>query len=644
MSGDGRLWARGYSGRSPSTLSRRRGVGSQQRRTAAFSPRRVVADGQLILAAGGLLAAGLIASFVAAQLRVPSLVLFVGVGMLVGSEGLGLIEFDSYRLARTIGVVSLALILFEGGLTSGLLHLRPVLGAAVSLASVGTVLTAVIVGLGAAALFGVSIEEGLLLGAILSSTDGAAIFALLRGSTLSRKLARTLEGESGLNDPVAVLLVLALIDLLSKPGYGAADVVVLFARELGIGLLIGAAVGAAAVYVLRRARLATAGLYPVASLTVAALAYGGADTLHGSGFLAVYLTGLMIGSATIPAERTIVSFHQGLGWVAQVAMFLTLGLLVFPDQLSPVALKGTVLALLLVFLARPVAVAISTLPFAYSWRERVILGWAGLRGAVPVVLATFPVIDHEPHSLQFFNIVFFAVLVSTVLQGSTFETFARRLRLTTNQPDLPRPLSESGTIRRLGAEVLEHTVGPEDAIANAHVRDLGLPRDALVSVIVRRDRAIPPRGSTQLRVGDELHLLISEESAHLIPELLKRWRAGPIGRPPRPPRRPTGRRPIFSVWTWNAARDGDASRPRLIAGQPVIEQLRVRRDQPGGLWVLADGRYAITGNLAAVGSKGDLAEWARRRMHTTTAEEGVWLQDVIGALATERTQPASPHG
>lgn len=560
--------------------------------------------------------------------------------MLVGSDGLGWIQFDSYRLARTIGVISLALILFEGGLTSGLLHLRPVLAAAASLASVGTVITALLVGFGAAALFGLSTKEGLLLGAILSATDGAAIFALLRGSTLSRKLARTLEGESGLNDPMAVLLVLGFINLLTTPRYGAADMVLLFVRELGIGLLIGVLVGAGAAYALRRSRLATAGLYPVASLTVAALAYGGADTLRGSGFLAVYLAGVIVGSATIPAERTIVTFHQGLGWVAQVAMFLTLGLLVFPNQLSSVAVKGTLLALLLVFLARPIAVAIATLPFAYTGRERLILGWAGLRGAVPVVLATFPVIEHVPHSLLFFNIVFFAVLVSTVVQGSTFERFARRLRLTTSEPALPRPLSESGTIRRLGAEVLEQTIGPEDAIANARVRDLGLPRDAVLSVIVRGDRAIPPRGSTQLRAGDELHLLISEESAHRISDLLRRWRTGPVGPPPRPPRPVTGRRPIFSVWTWDEERDGDVSRPRAIAGHSVIEQLRIRRDEPGALWVLADGRYAITGPLAAVGARRDLTAWARRRLRSAATDERAWLQNVIGALAADHTQPA----
>ncbi len=595
-----------------------------------------MADGNLILAAGALLAAGLAASFVAVRLRVPSLVLFLGVGMLVGSDGLDWIAFDSYRLARTIGVISLALILFEGGLTGGLLHLRPVLGAASSLATVGTVLTALVVGGAAAGLFGFSLKEGLLLGAILSSTDGAAIFALLRGSTLSRKLARTLEGESGLNDPVAVLLVLGFIDLLTQPGYGAGDLVVLLVRELGIGLGAGLLVGSVAVYGLRRARLATAGLYPVASLTVVALAYGAADTLHGSGFLAVYLAGLMVGSAAIPAERTILTFHEGLGWVAQVVMFLTLGLLVFPAQLLSVAVKGTALAIVLVVVARPIAVAVATLPFDYTWPERAILGWAGLRGAVPVVLATFPVIDRVPHSLQFFNIVFFAVLVSTVVQGSTFEPVARRLRLTSTEPALPRPLAEAGTIRQLGAEVLEYPVGPDDAIVGAYVRDLGLPRDALVNVIVRGEKAIPPRGSTRLAAGDELHLLISEESAHVVPDLLRRWRTGPIGPPERPARLLTGRRPIFTVWSWSEDRDGDISDPHAIAGQSVVERLRIRRDRDGSLWVLADGRYAITGPLAAVGSRGDLINWARRRMAAASADERAWLQNVIGALAADQ--------
>src|SRR4051812_4385298 len=248
-----------------------------------------VHDGQLILIAGALLAAGLLASLLAGRVRVPSLLLFLGVGMAIGSDGTGWIDFNDYERARTIGIVALALILFEGGLTSGVLEIRPVLPAAISLAVVGTVVTAVITGLVAVWLFDLSTLEGLLLGAVLASTDGAAIFGLLRGSTLQRKLASTLEAESGFNDPMAVLLVLGFIAWVQEPGYGLPDMLVLLVRQIGIGVAVGGAVGAGTVAVLRRVRLDTTGLYPVASLATAALAFGGADTLHGSGFLAVYL-------------------------------------------------------------------------------------------------------------------------------------------------------------------------------------------------------------------------------------------------------------------------------------------------------------------------------------------------------------------
>jgi potassium/hydrogen antiporter len=389
-----------------------------------------MAEGHLILVAGALLAAGLVASLVAGRLRVPGLVLFLGVGMAVGTDGLGWLDFDDYALARDVGIVALSLILFEGGLSAGWSEIRPVLGPAISLALLGTLLTAAIAGLVSTWLFDFSTVEGLLLGAIVASTDGAAIFGLLRGSALRQRLASTLEGEAGFNDPVAVLLVLGFIDWLQRPGYGAADMLGLFARQLGIGLGIGVAIGVLGVLAFRRARLETEGLYPVASIAVAALAYGAADSLHGSGFLAVYLAGLALGSARIPAKRTVLAFHHGLAWIAQLAMFLVLGLLVFPSQLGPVALKGTALALVVVFVARPLAAAVATALAGYSVAERVVLGWAGLRGAVPVVLATFPVIAHVHRSLEFFNIVFFAVLLSTLLQGSTFEPLARRLGVT----------------------------------------------------------------------------------------------------------------------------------------------------------------------------------------------------------------------
>jgi cell volume regulation protein A len=593
-----------------------------------------VADGQLILVAGALLAAGLLASLVAGGLRVPSLLLFLGIGMAIGSDGAGFIEFGNYALARRIGVIALALILFEGGLTAGYDEIRPVLGSAVSLALVGTIVTAVLSGLAAAWLFDLSTLDGMLLGAIIASTDGAAIFALLRGSTLRRRLARTLEGESGFNDPVAVLLVLGFIDWIENPGYGLADLLWLSARQLGIGLAVGALVGWLAVQAFLRLRLATSGLYPVASLAFAALAFGAADTLDGSGFLAVYLTGLALGSALIPAKQTITAFHEGLAWVAQVAMFLTLGLLVFPSRLDDVAVEGTVLALVVVVVARPLGAAVATAAAQFTAAERLILGWAGLRGAVPVVLATFPVLAGVPDSSEFFDVVFFAVVISTLLQGTTFEPLARRLGVTTNEPALPRPLSEAGTIRRLGAEVVEVPIVEGDAIDGARVRDLALPRDAVVNVIVRGDQAIPPRGSTRLRAGDRLHVLVRQEAARHMPALQQRWQHGPLGPVPRPPRALEGREPVFSVRPWSG--DGDAAHPEEVSGAPVVELLRVRRDVPGALVALADGRYAVTGPLVAVGGHAHLSEWARRRMRRADEDERAWLQTVLGAIAFDR--------
>jgi potassium/hydrogen antiporter len=570
---------------------------------------------------------------------VPGLLLFLGLGMLIGSDGTGWIDFSDYGLARRVGIIALALILFEGGLTSGLLEVRPVLGAAARLAGIGTIVTALVTGFAAAWLFGFSTLDGLLLGAVLASTDGAAIFALLRSSTLERKLARTLEAEAGFNDPVAVLLVLGFIEWIQRPDYGILDMLGLLGQQLGIGLAVGLGLGWLAVQSFRRVRLETAGLYPVASLAAAALAFGLADALHGSGFLAVYLAGMALGTANIPAKRTVTTFHQGLAWIAQVSMFLVLGLLVFPSRLDDVALEGTVLALVLVFVARPLAVAAATFPGAYTWAERLVLGAAGLRGAVPVVLATFPVLAGVPHSVEFFDIVFFAVLLSTLLQGVSFEALARRVGATTNEPALPRPLAEAGTIRRLGAEILEFPIGPEDAAVGARVRDLGLPREAVVNVIVRDDQAIPPRGSTRLRAGDRLHLLLRQEASDEVMELGERWRSGPLGPPPRPPRVVHGRRPMFSVTRWDAGNvDGPPDRPQAVRSTDVVERLRIRRDEPGALVALADGRYAVTGPLVMVGARQALSDYARRRLRRGVADgERAWLQTVVGALAADFT-------
>jgi potassium/hydrogen antiporter len=589
----------------------------------------------MILVAGALLATALGASLLAGRLRVPGLVAFLGIGMAVGSDGLGWIDFDDYELARDIGIVGLSLILFEGGLATTIGELRPVAWPALSLATLGTVLTAVFTGLVAWWLFDFTTLQGMLAGSIVACTDGAAIFAVLRGSTLKRRLALTLEGEAGINDPVAVILVIGFVHWLQHSDYGIADMVGLFVQQLTIGAVVGVAVGIAASRALQHLRLGSAGLYPVASLSAAAIAYGLADVAHGSGFLAVYLCGLMLGSSDIPARRTIVTFHEGLAWVAQLGMFLTLGLLVFPSRLADVALEGTVIALVAAAVARPLAVTLA-LPFGnFKLSERLVLGWAGLRGAVPVVLATFPVIDGVAKGQTIFNIVFFAVVLSTVLQGATFESFARLLGATTDEQALPAPLLEPGAVRRLGAEVAQFAVGPGDALVGHPVRDLGLPRDALLNLIVRGQQAIPPRGSTVIEAGDHLHVLVRQEAATDFGKLLRRWRDGPIA--PRP-QRPVGQRAVSIFSTGRRMPvEGDPARPEAVKGQRVIDQLRTRRDAPGALVALADGRFAYTGPINAVGSPRQLQDAARKRLaRASTDSERAWWREVIGALEGER--------
>jgi potassium/hydrogen antiporter len=596
-----------------------------------------VTDGEMILVAGALLAAGIAASLLAARIRLPGLLLFLGLGMLVGSDGTGWIDFgrtaEDYELARTIGIVALALILFEGGLTAGFGEIRPVLRPALSLALLGTFVTAGITGVAAIWLFDLGTLEGLLLGSIISATDGAAIFSLLRGSTLRRPLARTLEGESGLNDPVAVLLVVGFIEWIEQPDYGAADMLLLFLLELGIGSAVGLAVGWLAAEGLRRTRLDTAGLYPVATLATAGVAFGAADALHGSGFLAAYLAGLVLGTARIPAKRTVTVFHQGLAWVAQIAMFLSLGLLVFPSELGDVVVEGTALALVLVLFARPVAAFVSTAFDPFSTADRVVLGWAGLRGAVPVVLATFPVIDQVPESREFFNIVFFAVVISTLLQGTTFEPLARRLGVTTSEPALPRPLAETGTIRRLGAEIVEYPVDQDDAIVGHRVRELGLPRDALLSVIVRGEEAVLPRGSTRVEAGDRLHVVVRSEVASGMDAVVARWSTGPVVGD-EVPRAPLTGSSVFSSRRWDEEHDGDPGYPREVDGVEVREHLRTRRDRRGALVSLTDGRFAVTGPTLAVGAPRQIQSYARRQLAREEDDTArAWWQEVIGALA-----------
>jgi potassium/hydrogen antiporter len=590
-------------------------------------------DAQLILIAGSLLAAGILGALLADKVRVPGLLLFLGLGMLAGSQGIGGIDFTNTELARTLGTIALILILFEGGLTAGWSEIRPVLGTAASLATLGTIVTALLAGLAAKLIFDIGTLEGLIVGSAIAATDSAAIFAVLRRSTLEKRLARSLEGESGMNDPVALLLVIGFIEWIQEPGFGLADMAALLALKLAVGIAVGWLVGRLAVAALNATRLPTDGIYPVATIAIAALAYGLAEVAHGSGLLAVYLTALALGGASIPARRTVVAFHEGLGWVAQIALFILLGLLVFPSRLDDVALKGLALSAALILVARPVATFLATTFTPLNVREKAMLGWAGLRGATPIWLATFPVVAGIAGGEQEFAIVFFVVVTSTLVQGASFEPLATRLGLTTDEPALPRRLLESGRIRRMGGDVIAYRLPPGAAAAGHRIRELELPREALVNVIVRDGHAIPPRGSTEMREGDELHILVRGELRDEVEALTKTWTKGPVGRPPPPALPHRAASQIFSV---RPAREGDDPRAlREVDGIPVLMVLRSRRDGVGAMAALADGRYAVTSDdVIAVGGRRALAGWCERRAARKGVDqaERAWWQEVTGAL------------
>ena len=425
--------------------------------------------------------------------------------MLLGSDGPGGIDFADAELARTVGVISLAAILFEGGLSTSWRRLRQVVVPAALLSTVGVAVTAILTGAAAYLLFDLTWLESILLGAVVSSTDAAAVFATLRYTNISRRLARTLEAETGGNDPMAIALTVGLIEWIQEPEFGFPDLVLLIVRQLGLGLVVGVVLGAAATWAFSRLPDSVGAFAPVASVAVAALSFGTADVIGGSGFLAVYLVGLAVGSTPSRYRRQLVAFHEGLAFLAQVAMFIVLGLLVFPHDLPDVAVPGLALAALLVFLIRPVAVWASTAFSEFTNRERALLGWAGLRGAVPIVLGTIVLSSELGSGETIFNAVFFVVVVSALVQGTTLERVARRLGLVSPGPAVVEAPLEVDALGSL--ELVDFAVAPNHAVAGSAVRELGLPRSALVAVVARErgddptaGKHHPPAGRSSLRL------------------------------------------------------------------------------------------------------------------------------------------------
>jgi cell volume regulation protein A len=480
-------------------------------------------EGLVLLLVGAILAASIVVALGAARTGLPVLVAFLGLGMLLGSDGPGGIEFDDAKLTREVGIVGLGLILYEGGLQTSWRRLREVAIPAALLSTVGVIVSALVTGAVARALFDLSWLESILRGAVVASTDAAAVFATLRFTHIRRRIARTLEAESGGNDPMAIALTLGLIAWIERPHqYGIGDLLLLIARQIGLGLFVGVALGAAATWLFARIPQTIGAFAPVASLAAAAISFGAADVLGGSGFLAVYLVGLAVGSTPSRYRRHLVAFHEGVAFVAQVALFVVLGLLVFPHDFPKVALPGLALALLLMLVARPLAVWASTALLPYTTRERLLLGWAGLRGAVPIVLATFVLSSRVPHKETIFNAVFFVVVVSTVVQGTTLEALARRLRLTAPAPPVPEAPLEVGALSKL--DLVDFAVSSDHAISGSAVRELGLPREALVAVINRNGEAIPPRGSTLVQPGDRLFVLVPRKLRPELDDVFTRWR------------------------------------------------------------------------------------------------------------------------
>jgi cell volume regulation protein A len=455
----------------------------------------------------------IIANKFSERLGVPALLIFLIVGMLAGSEGPGGIPFDDPTLAQLIGIIALAYILFSGGLDTRWEEIQPVLWQGIALSTIGVVLTAVLLGAFAVLVLGFSPLTGLLLGAVVSSTDAAAVFSILRTARarLKGNLRPFLEFESGSNDPMAVLLTTGIIGLILTPGSSIFSLVPTFAQQMAVGGLMGYALGKFTVWFINRIKLETEGLYPVLTLAMVLLVYGLTTVIGGNGFIAVYLAGLIIGNSVIIHKKSLIRFYDGIAWLMQIVMFLALGLLVFPSQLASAFVPGLLAALFLIFIARPVSVLLTLLPWKMPMNEKALVSWVGLRGAVPIILATYPLVAGVPDADVIFNIVFFIVIFSALVHGTSIPSVARWL-------GLAGPLEETGKLSRefdvdpdTPSELLELVIPPDASAVGKQVVDLGLPKGTLIILMQKGDERFVPVGSTVIGAKDTLLLLTTDE-------------------------------------------------------------------------------------------------------------------------------------
>ncbi len=446
---------------------------------------------------------------------IPTLVLFLFVGILAGSEGIGKIYFDNPRLAQFIGVVSLNFILFSGGLDTNWKAIKPVLWQGISLSTLGVLFTAVSLGTFVWLVTDFTIYEGLLLGAIVSSTDAAAVFSILRSKNLAlkNKLKPTLELESGSNDPMAYVLTIAFLALVVNPELSLGSVIPVFLKQMLLGALSGLVFGKLSKFTINKIQLTYEGIYPVLAIALMFITFSATDFIGGNGFLAIYICAVYLANHDFIHKGTIIKMFDSLAWLMQIVLFLTLGLLVFPSHILPVIGIGLVISLFLIFIARPVSVLIALLPFRMKSRRRFYISWVGLRGAVPIVFATYPLLAGIEKADMIFNIVFFISLTSVLLQGTTLNLVAKWLHVS-----LPEKVKSEDTLDTFLSEqakkIMQEITIPEDGFASGKkIVDLHFPRTALIAMINRNKEYLTPNGSTIIEPNDTLIILADTQQA-----------------------------------------------------------------------------------------------------------------------------------
>jgi len=477
----------------------------------------------ILIIAAGLLLVSVLVSKISDRSGIPALLLFLGIGMLAGSDGPGGIYFDDPSLTQFIGIVALNLILFAGGLDTQWKDVRPVLKYGIVLSTLGVFITTLVVGITAQYLLGFTLLQGLLLGAIVSSTDAAAVFSILRSKSLGLKgkLRPLLELESGSNDPMAVFLTVGMIQLLTQPETQVTDLIGTFFLQIIVGALCGFFFGKLLVFLANRIGLGFDGLYPVLTLSIVFLAYSVTNTLYGNGFLAVYLAGIVAGHQDFVHRRSVIRFHDGAAWLMQITMFLTLGLLVFPSEIPPIITTGLLVAASLIFLARPISIFLTLLPTNFTFKEKAFLSWVGLRGAVPIILATYPLLAGLSQADAIFNIVFFVVLTSALLQGATIPYAAKWLGV--DVPVVKKPIYpiEFTPVSGFKNELKELAIQAGSFMDGRTIVEMNLPQEFLIILIARENEFIMPSGGITLHAGDTLIVLSDKDTFGLVEYNLK---------------------------------------------------------------------------------------------------------------------------